>query len=132
VEILGERQLRRLPPATSELAVDLVADGLALRYRTLDGMLGVVAQVAFDFPLGGIWETDDTSLRPVAGQTIFLKRGHGTMRFGADTISIGPGSDAHRTWQMRHTEPPKGLVRVLVPFLTPVDHEFAIRVGRGL
>jgi hypothetical protein len=124
--------LRRLPPAESELAVALTPDGLALRYRTLDGTPGVVAQIAFDFPPGGTWETDDTSLRPVAGQTIFLKRDHGTMRYGADTIRLGPGNDAHRTWQMRHTEPPTGHVRVLVPFLTPVDHTFAIRLGRGL
>ena len=74
----------------------------------------------------------EQELRPVAGQTIFLKRGHGTMRFGADTIRLGPGNDAHRTWQMRHTEPPAGHVRVLVPFFTPVDHAFAVRVGRGV
>jgi len=132
VELLQERQVSRLPPAASELALSLAPGGLDLRYRTIDGMPGVVAQVAFDFPPGGIWEADDTSLRPVAGQTIFLKRGHGTMRFGADTIRLGPGNDAHRTWQMRHTEPPAGHVRVLVPFFTPVDHAFAVRVGWGV
>lgn len=130
-ELTGERDLRRLPPATSELAVALVPDGLTVRYRTLDGTPGVVAQVAFDFPPGGIWETGDTALRPGAGQTLFLKRGHGAMRYGADVIRIGPGADAHRTWQMRHTAPAPGHVRVLVPFFTPVDHEFAIGVGRG-
>jgi hypothetical protein len=131
-DLLPERDLRRLPPAASELAAELVPGGLDLRYRTLDGMSGVVAQVAFDFPPGGTWETGDTSLRPVAGQTIFLKRGHGVMRYGTDTIRLGPGNDAHRTWQMRHTEPPTGHVRVLLPFLTPVEHTFEIRVGRGL
>ena len=130
VELTGERELRRLPPATSELAAELGPAGLALRYRTLDGTPGVVAQVAFDFPPGGVWETDDTSLRTVAGQTIFLKRGHGAMRFGTDAIRIGPGADAHRTWQMRHTAPPAGHVRVLVPFFTPVDHLFTIAVGQ--
>lgn len=129
--LLGQRDLRRLPPATSELAVELVAEGLALRYRTLDGTAGVLAQVAFDFPPGGIWETDDTSLQPVAGQVLFLKRGYGAMRYGADVISLGPGADAHRAWQLRHTAPQPGHVRILVPLRTPVDHAFAITVRRG-
>ncbi len=130
-ESLDERELRRLPPATSELAVEFVAEGLALRYRTLDGTAGVLAQVAFDFPPGGIWETDDTSLQPVAGQVLFLKRGYGAMRYGADVIAIGPGADAHRAWQLRHTAPQPGHVRVLIPLQTPVDHTFAITVRRG-
>ena len=131
VAALAERDLRRLPPATSELAVALGAEGLTVRYRTLDGTPGVVAQVVFDFPPGGIWETDDTSFHPAAGQVIFLKRGHGTMRYGTDAIRIGPGADAHRIWQMRHTAPAPGHVRVVVPFLTPVDHTFTIAGGRG-
>ncbi len=131
-ELLDARDLRRLPPATSELAIELVAEGLALRYLTLDGTPGVMAQIAFDFPPGGIWETDDTSLQPVAGQTLFLKRGHGSMRYGTDVISIGPGADAHRAWQLRHTAPQPGHVRILVPLRTPVDHTFAITVRRGL
>lgn len=125
------RDLRRLPPAASELAVELVADGLALRYRTLDGTPGVLAQLAFDFPPGGIWETADTATRPVAGQVIFLKRGHGAMRYGADAIRIGPGADAHRAWHLRHTPPAPDHVRVLIPLLTPVDHPFTIAARRG-
>lgn len=132
IAALAERDLRRLAPANSEVTVELVAEGLALRYRTLDGTPGVVAQIVFDFPPGGIWETDDTSFRPVGGQVIFLKRGFGAMRYGTDLLRLGPGADAHRTWQMRHTTPAPGHVRVVVPFFTPVDHTFTIETRRGL
>ena len=51
-ELLQERQLRRLPPATSSLTVEEVEGGFDLRYQTLDGLHRVAAQIAFDFPPG--------------------------------------------------------------------------------
>jgi hypothetical protein len=101
---MGERQLRPIPPCTSELIVRETAGGLDLRYRTLGGLDRVTAQMAFDFPPGGVWETADTRLEPRAGQVIFLRRGAGAMRYGSDVIQIGSGADAHRTWHMRHAE----------------------------
>lgn len=129
---MAERELRRLPPATSILTVQEVAGGFDLRYQTLDGLDGVAAQIALDFPPGGIWETEDTCTRPVAGQVLFLKQGYGAMRFGNDVIRIGPGAHAHRMWQMRDAETAPNHVRVLLTFLTPVDHPFQLRVSRGL
>jgi hypothetical protein len=127
-----ERELRWVPPCTSELAITHSADGFDLEYRTLDGLDRVPAQIAIDFAPGGIWETDDTASMPQAGQVLFLKRGAGTMRYGADVIAIDPGAGAHRIWQMRHTTPAPDCVRVLLTFLTPVDHRFAIRGFSGL
>jgi hypothetical protein len=131
-EMLPERSLRRLPPAASTLTVQEVDGGFDLRYRTLEGLDRVAAQVALDFPPGGIWETEDTSTRPEAGQVLFLKRGYGEMRYGPDVIRIGPGAHAHSMWRMRDAETAPDHVRVLLTFLTPVDHAFHLRAHRGL
>lgn len=134
--MMVERELRVLPPLTSELEAQEVADargrGFDLRYRTLDGLDRVAAQIALDFPPGGIWETADTRTKPVAGQVLFLKQGHGAMRYGHDVIEIGPGAAAHSMWQMREAEPAPNHVRVLLTFLTPVDHVWMIRAYRGM
>jgi hypothetical protein len=128
----GERLLRTLPPLTAELIVDEVESGFDLRYHLLDGLDGIAAQIAFDFPPGGVWETADTRIQPAAGQVIFLKQGYGEMRFGSDVIRIGPGAVSHGMWQMRDAEAAPDHVRVLMTFWTPVDHEFQIRAYRGL
>jgi hypothetical protein len=127
--MLPRRQLRHVPPLTSALTVREVAHGFDLRYQTLGGLDGVTAQIAFDFPPGGIWETDDVCFRPQAGQVIFLKSGFGSMRYGDDVIRIGPGAHAHRMWAMRDAEPAPQHVRVLLTFTTPIDHAGVIRVG---
>ncbi len=135
-ETMAERDLRWLPPLISALeaweAADGRGQGFDLRYRTLDGLDRVAGQIAFDFPAGGIWETDDTRMKPAAGQVLFLKRGYGIMRYGSDAIRIGPGAAAHGMWQMREAEPAPSHVRVLLTFLTPVDFAFTIRAYRGL
>jgi hypothetical protein len=133
---LAERELRRLPHAVSELAVQEAGDewgsGFDLRLRTLEGTAGVTAQLALDFPPGGIWETDDTRLQPQAGQVIFLRQGFGSMRYGNDVLHVGPGTMAHATWAMREAEPAPDHVRVLVTFLLPVDYAFMVRGYRGI
>jgi hypothetical protein len=129
--MLPQRALRTLPPLTSTLTARQVASGFDLHYQTLAGLDRAVAQIAFDFPPGGIWETGDTCLKPQAGQVIFLKTGHGAMRYGDDAIHIGPGADAHRIWAMRDAEPAPQHVRVLMTFVTPIDHGFSIRLSHG-
>jgi hypothetical protein len=126
----SEREIRRVPPCTSELTIEKLDDGFRLRYRTLDGLDRVPAQLALDFPEGGVWETDDTCFSPKAGQTIFLKRGAGTMRFGRDAITIDGGADAHRMVDMRDAEAAPGFVRVLLTFVTPLDHTALLRFSR--
>ncbi|WP_309708622.1 hypothetical protein [Armatimonas sp.] len=120
----AERALRRVADCTSELEVKALEDGsgVSLRYVTLDGLDRVPAQLALDFAVGGVWETDDTAFQPQAGQVIFLKSGVGRMHYGRDVIEISPGVSAHQMWAMRDSEPAAGLVRVLLTFLTPVDY----------
>jgi len=65
--MMTERELRRLPPATSTLTVQEAAGRFDLRYQTLDDLDGVTAQIAFDFPPGGVWKTEDTCTRSVGG-----------------------------------------------------------------
>lgn len=127
-----ERAYRPLEPLASTLSAREVPHGFALSYRTLSGIDRVMTQISFDFPAGGIWETEDSCLKPVAGQTLFLKRGYGTMRYGKDAIRIGPGAHAHTTWEMRAAETAPEHVRVLMTFLTPIEHAFSILGKRGL
>jgi len=136
VEMTAERELRALPPLFSLLEAQEAADargqGFDLHFRTLDGLERVAVQIALDFPPGGVWETADTRIKPAAGQAIFLKQGYGVMRYGNDAIEIGPGAAGHGMWQMREAEPAPNHVRVLLTFLTPVDHAFTMRAYRGL
>jgi hypothetical protein len=126
-----EREYIAFPPCASALTVTCSDPGLELCYQTLDDYPGVTAQLALDFAPGGIWETEDTSLQPRAGQVLFLKRGYGTMRYGNDVIRVGPGAFSHRTWQMRNAETAPDCVRVLLTFHTPVDHRFSLHVAHG-
>jgi hypothetical protein len=127
------RDYKPLPPPTSALHITATDDGFKFHYETLDGLDRVAAQIALDFPAGGLWETGDTALTTQPGQVIFLKRGSGRMRYGNDVIEIGPGANAHLYQHMRESEPPEaGLVRVLLTFVTPVSHRFALRVFNGL
>lgn len=126
-ETRDERPWRPLPPCLSELHISEMSDGFRLRYRTLDGMPGVAAQLALDFAPGGIWETEDTVLEPRPGQVLFLKRGRGTMTYGTDSVEIRPGAYAHRMWAMRDAEPAPEHVRVLLTFETPVEHTLTVR-----
>jgi hypothetical protein len=132
------RPLRAIPPAVSELAITLLpgnsADGagLELHYRTTDGVDKVATQIALDFVPGGIWESGDLITKPVAGQVLFLKHGSGRMRYGLDVIEIEGGAHAHTMWAMRDSETAPAHVRVLLTFLTPVDHRFVIKTWRGL
>jgi len=128
---MHERELRWLPHAVGEVRVTETAAGFALRYRTLEGTDNVAAQIALDFPPGGIWESADTRIQTVAGQVIFLKEGWGSMRYGVDVIQFGPGHLTHGMWQMRDAESAPDQVRVLLTFFTPVDFTLQIRTLRG-
>ena len=125
--LLAERPMRHLPPALSTLTATEIEGGLNLRYQTLDGIDGVAAQIAFDFPPGGIWETADTRLQPQAGQIIFLKQGLGTMRYGNHAIEIGPGAYGHGMWAMREAQTAPSHVRILLTYRLPVDVTVTLR-----
>ena len=130
-EMMHERELRHLPPLTSNLTITEVDGGFDLHLQTVDGMDNVAGQIAFDFAPDGVWETADTRTNPQAGQVIFLKQGTGTMRYGNDMIQLSSGHAAHGFWQMRAAEPAPNRVRVLLTFFTPVDHVVNLRVFSG-
>lgn len=122
----AERTQRRLPHAGGDLVASLCGNALSL-YLSMDfGVDDVLGMISFDFAPGGIWETDDTRLCPVAGQVLMLKGEAGTMRYGNDAIRIEEGRTDHGELALRDEVPPGGHVRVVVPFCTPVDH--AIRI----
>lgn len=149
---MTERDLRTLDPIRGELTIEEVqagesgaSPGFDLRYVTQSGLDQITCQIALDFPEGGIWETADTRLQPVAGQVVFLKQGWGQMRYNNDVIRIDLGdpaeatnsphstkTDAHATWAMRDAETAPNHVRVLITLITPVDFSWRIRAFRGL
>jgi hypothetical protein len=132
-EAFLERDQYPVPPAESELHVTAADDGFDFHFRTVQGLDQVPVQIALDFPAGGYWETVDTALQTQPGQVIFLKAGLGRLRFGDDSVEIGPGADGHRYYSMRHAEPvPADHSRILISFLTPVDHRFKLRLFSGL
>jgi hypothetical protein len=94
-EMNAERDYKPQPYNTSTLRVSEIENGFALHYHTLDGMDRVTGQLMFDFPPGGVWESKDSALHPLAGQVIILKHGLSRMRYGNDVIEIGPGAYAH-------------------------------------
>lgn len=128
---MPERELRWLPHAASTLTITEVAGGFDLHYQTLAGAEKVAAQIALDFPVGGIWETADTRTKPGAGQVIFLKQGWGAMRYNTDVIQISPGQITHGMWAMHDAETAADHVRVLLTFCTPVNATIQIRAYRG-
>lgn len=128
----AQRGLYELPAAASTLEISEAEGGLDFHYCNVQGVDKVAVQIAFDFPPGGVWESDDTRTLPVAGQPIFLKQGYGQMRYGGDVIQIGPGATAHAMWPMRDSEAAPNHVRVLLTFWTPVDFRFQIRTFRGV
>jgi hypothetical protein len=128
---IANRDWRPLPPCESSLTIDPIEGGLQLRYRSREGLEGVMAQIALDFAPGGTWETADTATTTQPGQIMFLKRGWGEMRYGSEVIRIEPGSDGHRMWEMRHAELAPDHVRVILAFLNPVDHAFTIKCRRS-
>jgi hypothetical protein len=96
------REVRRVAPATGELTVE-PADGgvLRVRYQTLNGLDRVTHAGCPGLSSRGCLGGQATPvLRPAPGRTIFLKQGYGTMRYGNDSIRIGPGADAHRMTPM--------------------------------
>jgi hypothetical protein len=122
-----ERDWRKLPPARSTLEIQWMDPGLSLIYTTIENTPKVLTQIAFDFLPGGIWQCDGGSFQPRAGQVIFLTTGYGTMRYGNDSLCIGPGVNAHQYWQMRDTPPVPDLVRVVIPLMTPAEYGFEIK-----
>lgn len=139
---LADRSLRAIPPIVGELTINEIDDstesdsGFELHYRTTDGLDRITCQIALDFPVGAIWETSDTQLKPVAGQVIFLKQGWGQMRFNNDVIRIDLGNSsemaAHNTWTMREAETAPNHVRILLTMVTPADFQWRIFAYRGL
>lgn len=126
-----DRDLNRLPPAASTLEIEEIERGLRVRLVSKEALEGIALQIGFDFPPGGVWESEDVRTLPVAGQPLFLKRGRGCMRYGSDGICIGPGAGAHAMWPMREAEHSADHVPVLLTFHTPVDFTFTIQGFRG-
>ncbi|MFM2091340.1 MAG: hypothetical protein RLZZ127_1829, partial [Planctomycetota bacterium] len=125
-----ERGLRALPPCRTRIEIDAVADGLDLRVVGEDGLDGVTAQIAFDIPAGVEVRTDHLAGIVGTDQELWLRAGHAVLRQGNDTLTIGPGGDAHRMYTMRDFPKTNGLGRVVIALRTPIDHRITIRCGR--
>ena len=121
------------PESTFKVSVNPKAEEITLHYQTLDGLGNVAAQLSFDLPAGGLWETDSSLFETVAGQAVLHKGGVARMIFGTDVLEFDSGHFEHGYLQMRHSEAiPKDCIRIIMSFLTPVDFELKIRCYSGL
>jgi hypothetical protein len=128
-KVRATREQWSLP--TIDLTVELteVDNGFDLRYLTEGGLDRIPIEIEFAFDAPGEWETAD-QVTPVSnGQSTILKSGIGIFHRGNEGISIGPGSDVHRHWAMRNSDPAHDRFRVLVTLQTPIDHTIEIRYG---
>ncbi len=127
-EVRKERAVYALPPLMTALEIEEVNGGFDLHVKS-DGYDRVPFQIACDFVPGGELDFDSGIARGQRGEVAFLKSGYATYHMGNDAISIGPGAYAHRFWQLRGSESAPVAFRVLMTFLTPVDHLLEIRCG---
>ncbi|CAA9586446.1 MAG: hypothetical protein AVDCRST_MAG18-3927 [uncultured Thermomicrobiales bacterium] len=125
-----ERERWTLPPMDQILDIREVPGGFDLHLRTEGGLDRITSQIECCFAGPGEWETADQAIQVADGQTAILKSGHGVFHRGEHGISVGPGGDAHRMWQMRGTEPEPDSFRVLITLQTPIDRVLEIRYGR--
>jgi len=125
-----ERERWTPPPMDHILDIREVDGGFDLHVRTEGGLDRITYQIECCFEGPGEWETVDQVVQVDNGPTTILKSGHGVFHRGEHGISIGPGGDAHRMWQMRNTEPEPDSFRVLVTLQTPIDQTVEIRCGR--
>lgn len=128
-DVRGTRERWTLP--TIDLILDIVdvENGFDLHYRTEGGLDRVPIEVEFAFEAPGHWETDHQVTPVENGQSSILKSGFGIFHRGSEAVSIGPGSDDHRHWSLRNSDPAEDRFRVLVALTTPVDHKLEIRYG---
>ncbi len=129
--VRDERGLVLLPPMATTIQVRTDPSQVSLDIRTEDGLEAIPCVIVLDLPAAGVWRTADLELRPVAGQTLMLRRSFLEVTVGSDTVRIGPGADAHTMWQPRNLPARPGLVRVLVPLMTPVEHTLTLTADDG-
>ena len=128
-----ERDHRPIQPAESQLSLHAQENGVHLLYQTLDGLDKVAAQISLDFPVGGIWESEDALFAPAAGQTILHKRGKARMIYNQDVIELSSGHYQQGYLAMRNSEPQKAnQVRILLTFLTPIDFRLSLTCYQGV
>ncbi len=116
-----------LDPLEVVLEVIPVDGGFDLRVTSSEGVDDVPFQLEFLFSPGGGLELANCVLRTMPGGMAFLKSGTASYRMGRDSISVSPGNDLHRMWQMRNSEPEPEQFRLLIAVMTPVDWSIEIR-----
>ena len=127
--VRGTRERWTLPTIDLILEIVEVENGFDLRYRTEGGLDRVPIEIEFAFEAPGHWETDH-QVTPISnGQSSILKSGIGIFHRGSEGVSIGPGSDRHRSWSMRNSDPSTEQFRVLIALQTPVEHTIELRYG---
>jgi len=124
-----QRERWTLPRIDMTLDILEVENGFDLRLKSEGGLDRVPMEIECAFEGPGEWETGDDVIQVEDGQTAILKSGYGIFHRGDEGIRIGPGSGAHRTWQMRESQPDMDSFRVLLTFQTPIDQVLELRYG---
>ena len=128
-----KREYRAVPEPESRLDISVTPDVVRLHYKTLGGLENVAAQLSFDVPAGGMWESESDLVQTTPQQAILYKKGVARLIFGTDVIEFSGGHFEHGYLQMRHSEAiSQDCARIILSFLTPVDFSLEIRLYRGL
>jgi len=113
------------------LEVDIVrsASGLRLHLRGAGGRAGVPFQLELCAHGATEWVVPSASMTAQPGASTILKDGYGSVRNGRYAVQVGPGSRAHRMWQMRGSEPGCDGFRIIIPMMAPLEETVEVDCG---
>ena len=118
-----------LPPTDVQIDIRETDLGFDIDLVTIGGHDRNPAQIELCFTGPGIWEAGGTACEALSGSSAFLLSGFGTFHNHNHAITVGPGSNTHRMWHMRGTEPEPDSFRVIIALETPIQHTLQIRYG---
>jgi hypothetical protein len=125
----AERTTRLAPPCAADLQISPGDKSLVLHFHSTKLLPGVPTHLALDFLPGFELENEGCIFRPQTGQVVFHRSGTLRLVQNGFHLDIEGGHHAYRTWQPRDFEAPGENIRLLLTFLSPVDHTLTLRWG---
>lgn len=129
LETKGQRAWVVHEPFALEVEIVRSASGLRLHLRGAGGRAGVPFQLELCVHGATEWVVPNAAVTALPGASTILKDGHGSARCGRYALRVGPGSRAHRMWQMRGSEAGCTGFRIVVPLLSPLEKTIEISHG---
>ncbi|HKJ85002.1 MAG TPA: hypothetical protein VKA06_02945, partial [Spirochaetia bacterium] len=129
LETKGQREWVVHEPFALEVDIVRSASGLRLHLRGAGGRAGVPFQLELCAHGATEWVVPSASMTAQPGASTILKDGYGSVRNGRYAVQVGPGSRAHRMWQMRGSEPGCDGFRIIIPMMAPLEETVEVDCG---